>query len=283
MAQKNNDIIDRSSDLPLHQQVADHIASLITNGNLRIGDELPSEAQLVDFFGVSRSVVRQAYASLVASGVIRTQKGRPARVISGDRADPARDIAQAGGLAEDFRRRGKELVTNVLSVKRVEAPDFVQENAFVKDCWESRRIRIVDDEPIMYVINWVPFSILPDLSKQTLTGASLHGLIRATGVELVGGMRRIRAMNPTPEVAKMLEVAADTPLLQVTGSTQTVDNELAEAFEIWHHPSFELETYASVQGASASSQLEPVHAALARLEEAIGNLTTYNAIFHDGN
>lgn len=282
MEAKQNDVINRVSNVPLHRQVAEHLGELISTGSLRTGDELPSEVQLSEFYDVSRSVIRQAFASLVSSGTIRTQKGRPARILSGDQSDPARDIAHAGGLAEDLRRRGKELRTTVVSVEKVAAPEFVQEKAFVKECWETRRVRFVDDKPLMYVINWIPLTVLSELSVGSLDGASLHRLIRAGGMELEGGLRRIRAMNPTPEVSEHLGVNSSTPVLQLTGGTMSVENELAEAFEIWHHPSFELETYASVQNSSPSSQLETIQTALTRLEEAVKILSAYKPVLQEG-
>ncbi|MET9336396.1 FCD domain-containing protein [Nonomuraea sp. NPDC003804] len=60
------------------------IAGLITEHirarGLSEGDELPSEAQLADEYGVSQRVVRDAFRSLAQQGVIRTRQGKRAVV-----------------------------------------------------------------------------------------------------------------------------------------------------------------------------------------------------------
>jgi GntR family transcriptional regulator, transcriptional repressor for pyruvate dehydrogenase complex len=49
-------------------------------GELVPGEELPSERELSDQFGVSRTVVREAIRSLTGKGVIEKQGGRKARI-----------------------------------------------------------------------------------------------------------------------------------------------------------------------------------------------------------
>lgn len=65
---------------PLYARVADSILSLIAEGGLRPGDELPSEAELCDRAGVSRVVVRGALAHLAGAGHIKIANGRKAQV-----------------------------------------------------------------------------------------------------------------------------------------------------------------------------------------------------------
>jgi len=48
----------------LSQQVSEQIIMLITEGRLKPGDRLPSELDLIDQFGVSRPVLREALSSL---------------------------------------------------------------------------------------------------------------------------------------------------------------------------------------------------------------------------
>ena len=47
----------------------------VISGRYKIGARLPSEAQLSDNFGVSRSVIREAVAALRAEGLLRSRRG----------------------------------------------------------------------------------------------------------------------------------------------------------------------------------------------------------------
>lgn len=63
-----------------YRQIAADLATAITAGDLRPGDELPSEAALARRYGVSRGTARQAFAELNAAGLVETRQGRPRRV-----------------------------------------------------------------------------------------------------------------------------------------------------------------------------------------------------------
>jgi GntR family transcriptional repressor for pyruvate dehydrogenase complex len=59
----------------LSVQVAEQLASAIRKGKLKQGDKLPTEAQLVVQFEVSRTVVREALSRLKSLGLIDSQQG----------------------------------------------------------------------------------------------------------------------------------------------------------------------------------------------------------------
>ena len=45
---------------PAYQQVADQLRDRILDGSLTAGDRLPTEVELSEIFGVSRSTIREA-------------------------------------------------------------------------------------------------------------------------------------------------------------------------------------------------------------------------------
>src|SRR6202000_1161481 len=61
--------------------VASSISREIAQGRLKPGDQLPTEQQLAQTFGVSRNVVREAIARLRSEGRIWAQQGRGAFVV----------------------------------------------------------------------------------------------------------------------------------------------------------------------------------------------------------
>lgn len=78
-------------------QVCGHVRQLIISSNLKPGDKLPSEAKLAETYGVSRTVVREAIASLRADGLVEPRRGagvfilKPAEIV----AQPFQDIDHA--------------------------------------------------------------------------------------------------------------------------------------------------------------------------------------------
>ncbi|WP_425045526.1 FadR/GntR family transcriptional regulator [Primorskyibacter sp. S87] len=67
--------IDPRSSADLSAQIANAIRDAIVSGDLIVDERLPSEAELVEQFQVSRPTVREALKRLAAQSLIRTQRG----------------------------------------------------------------------------------------------------------------------------------------------------------------------------------------------------------------
>ncbi|GAA0382695.1 FadR/GntR family transcriptional regulator [Bacillus horti] len=65
----------------LSQQVTDEIIDLLTTGQLKPGDRIPSELELMEMCNVSRPVIREALTSLEVLGIV-TRKTRSGTFIS---------------------------------------------------------------------------------------------------------------------------------------------------------------------------------------------------------
>lgn len=57
------------------EQVSRYIKKTLLQGNLKLGDKLPSENELANIFGVSRSTIRDALNILKKKYIIETRKG----------------------------------------------------------------------------------------------------------------------------------------------------------------------------------------------------------------
>jgi GntR family transcriptional repressor for pyruvate dehydrogenase complex len=60
----------------LYQQIVEQIEALILSGQLKPGDQLPSEREMAEQFSVSRTAVREAVKSLYEKGLVEIQTGR---------------------------------------------------------------------------------------------------------------------------------------------------------------------------------------------------------------
>ena len=64
------------TSVTLSSQVKNHILNLIAEQKLTPGMPVPSEVQLIQKLGVSRGIVREAYRSLAALGILETHSGK---------------------------------------------------------------------------------------------------------------------------------------------------------------------------------------------------------------
>lgn len=56
-------------------EVVDNLSASIRDGQLKVGDKLPTESEIMASFDVSRTVVREAISRLQASGLVETRHG----------------------------------------------------------------------------------------------------------------------------------------------------------------------------------------------------------------
>jgi GntR family transcriptional regulator len=68
--------IDSGSDRAVYKQIADQLCGAIAKGRLHEGEQLPSETQLMEHYGVARMTVRNALRILPDEGLTTAEHGR---------------------------------------------------------------------------------------------------------------------------------------------------------------------------------------------------------------
>jgi GntR family transcriptional repressor for pyruvate dehydrogenase complex len=122
----------------LSDKVADMMLETILSKRLHVGDRLPSERELGEQFGVSRTVVREAVRALVAKGIIEVRSGSGLRVAAVD----ASAVSESMSL---FLRGGEfdfEKVHEVRALLETHIAGLAAERATVEDV---ARLRAVHD------------------------------------------------------------------------------------------------------------------------------------------
>ena len=65
----------------LSDEVFSRLKQLIENGELRAGDDMPSERELMERFGVGRPAIREAMQALAGKGLVEISHGERAKVL----------------------------------------------------------------------------------------------------------------------------------------------------------------------------------------------------------
>lgn len=91
----------------LADQIIDKLAGMIASGNLKPGDKLPSEPELMKQFGVGRSSVREAIGALSLIGLITVRPGQGTHVAKASEASHAKPVGLMLGVG---REKIRELV-----------------------------------------------------------------------------------------------------------------------------------------------------------------------------
>ena len=70
------DMVEANSVIPLYKQIVRALSDSIANGTYRPGDKLPTEAELIEQFGVSRITVRSAIKEMEDAGLVERARGK---------------------------------------------------------------------------------------------------------------------------------------------------------------------------------------------------------------
>lgn len=225
--------VSPSGNVPLHLQLRSHLRAQIVNHSLPPGAALPSEAQLQEQFGVSRSVVRQALGALAAEGLIDRGRGRGSTVAP--RREHHRLVQRMPGLSTQISATGVSVETEVLGFE-VEPARAATAVLGTPEVLALKRLRSVDGSPIALIHTWLPLPLCAGLKREDLHNASLHGALREKlGIEVIAGRRQIRAAPADPALLSLLGMESNSPVLLLEGTSVDSTGRTVEVFTTWHH------------------------------------------------
>lgn len=156
--------LEQDSCIPLYYQIKEAIKADIEQGTLKPGDQLPTETELADQLGISRSTVRQALLSLAREGRVYRRRGK------GTFVSEPKIQADVGNffIPAEFGDVHKFISSRVL----VPPPSLVEdlrlsggEMAVVLE-----RLRMANGEPIVVEKSYIPLRICPGLDSKTFDG-----------------------------------------------------------------------------------------------------------------
>jgi len=216
--------------VPLHARVEQALRERLTSRELRPGDLFPSEAALQQEFAVSRSVVRQALATLEAEGLIRKVQGRGSVV--GQPREVHRDVLRSGMT---LQAGGDGAVnTRVTSFEVIPRPDHLM-SITGDQVLQVERVRSVGGVVLSFIRTWLPLDVTQAISADDLVDASLHQLLgERMGRQVAGAHNQIRAVAATDTLAEQLDVEPGSPLLLLEGRSVDRDGVVLEEFSTWH-------------------------------------------------
>ncbi|WP_251554243.1 GntR family transcriptional regulator [Neobacillus muris] len=180
-------MINANSSTPLYQQLANLLRDQIHKGDLKIGDRIPSEAELGKMYGISRITIRQALAELEKEGLLEKIPGKGTfiknnRKIQGlTRLTGFNEVTAAAGLKAGYR------------IIEIDSMAFSEEAKTVFNTDEPsffmvKRVLLASGSPVgmhtSYLPSWLIHQDPDSFTSEILSHSSLHATIEKTGVRL---------------------------------------------------------------------------------------------------
>jgi GntR family transcriptional regulator len=197
--------------LPHHRRIEQVLRERISA--MRPGDRLPSDAELVAEFGVSRMTARNAMQRLAEEGLVARHPGRGS-FVAVPQAHRRTDHLMT--FTREMTRRGRVPSSRLLA--RASRPSTRLEAEALalapgEPVVEVRRIRHADQEPKALESAILVASCAPSVLGADLEHGSLHAAITAGGQSLRSGTGTVEAGAATAEDARLLDIRRGDPLL----------------------------------------------------------------------
>ena len=231
--------VDPGSDRAVFRQIADQLRATIQNGRLSEGDRLPSEAQLIDHYGVARMTIRNALQLLEGEGLTRAEHGRgvyvrrkpPVRRIASDRfARRHRKEGKAAFLAES-EQAGAIPDVDLIKVNELPAtPEMSQRLNHVGPVIVRSRRYSLDGVPVETATSYIPADIgrgTPIADPNPGPGG-IYARLEELGHTLERFTEEVTARMPTEAEARLLAMVPGVPVFRLVRTAFDIEGRAVE-------------------------------------------------------
>lgn len=229
-------VLDRNISVPLYQQLRQLLRSQIVAGMWDAGETLPTELQLCDMYGVSRTTARAAIDDLVREGLIHREQGRGTFV--SHRPYTERFVQSLSGFHHDMTSRGYTVVSDVLGQNQCPADERVSQCLQIPmriPVVRLVRLRLLNGEPVCHITAYVPYALCPDILSADFSNQSLNSYIEQTyGFRSARASRTVEARPMPADVAQALGSGEGSPALYIESIARLADGTPLEFYEAWH-------------------------------------------------
>lgn len=195
------------------------IADAIRGNKFPPGSQLPSELDLMQILGVSRTTLREALRTLEEQGSIRRRRGLGTFVTE---RSIVKDLSINFGITEMIRQAGFTPKTVQCDVHREAASAKVAEHLEIPErapVFVVRRLRLATDMPIVWSDERLPAAILDDHppKENELKTQSLYDYLEQNhGIRIYQGTAVLRPILAPKEVAEKLQVPRNSTILLIS-------------------------------------------------------------------
>lgn len=209
--------VDRLQAVPLYHQIFLQLREEITSGERAFGSRMPTEQELAESFGVSRITARRALDELAHTGLVARKRRVGTHVTF---KSPARPIEGSIEQAlESLIAFGRNTKVKILELETVPARPPLTEALEIEvgePVVRVARVRWLDDQPLSYVISYIPVDLGVELSRETLRDTPMLSLIEKAGVKIGAATQTISASLADATLANVLAVDIGSPILRVS-------------------------------------------------------------------
>src|SRR5271156_2610918 len=228
-----------AQDSPLYSHVEAVLASEMTDGYLKVGDQLPTEDSLIARFEVSRITVRRAIQNLVSRGLVEIRRGKGTFVTA---PKITQELTELTGFVEDMHALGRKPAARVIGKDIVTANMTVAgQLALTKGARvvRIRRLRLADGIPLSFDETYLPLELGKKIMDNNLKTEPIFSLLeRKYDVPLVEAEYKLEAVIAEAEVAAALRVKPGSPIFLIERTSYSTDGRPVDYEKLYYRGDF---------------------------------------------
>ena len=229
--------LDTNTRVPFYHQIFVLLRNRIYSGELSAGELVPGEQDVCREFGVSRITAKRALNELADAGLVVRERGKGTRVVKRPPSPPV--TASIEGWLENISLMGIATEARVLEFAYVQASEDIAHALEVEPGEEVQRavrVRMLDGEPMSYLVTYVPSVIGRQYDREDLNRRPLLNLLERAGVDVASARQTISAAVADAQVATVLSVHAGAPLIEVRRVVKDAANRPVEYIRVLYRP-----------------------------------------------
>ncbi len=210
-------MLDRLSSVPLYIQLKEIIKDKILKGQLKEGDKIPGELDLMQQYGVSRATVRAAIEEMIKEGLLVRKHGYGTFV---RKLRPSLGFEPLISLSYALESLGIVSKNTVLERGFV----IVQKELLKQAKWKSKsfskiyhvkRLRFVDDIPIALEISYFAPDIGKLIERKNLEGSIAKILVEDLCIKVKRVEQIVFPRSASMEEKNLMHLPEDTELIEM--------------------------------------------------------------------
>ena len=206
--------LNKNIPIPLYYQLKELLINEIRSGNYSVDSLLPTEAELGEMFGISRTTVRQAVTEMVQEGWVYRVKSKGTFVSTPKLEQDF--ISRLLPFDEEMKRLGKSPSTRILEQKVMKAPEHAAAILGIGKSEEViylHRLRMADGEPVVTVKTILPYKKCAFVLEHHLEKESLYGIMsRSEETKIYSITRQVEAVEANQEDVLHLQMKKGKPV-----------------------------------------------------------------------
>ncbi len=211
-----NPNVNRNGPTPIFTQITDWMREKIQSGEWQDDQQIPSESELCEIFGVSRGTIRKAVEALISERLLVRIHGKGTFVTNKILLEqkPAWRLA---GFSRDLISRGIPYSTEVLRGDIIQPSEEVRgllKLSPTQQIFNMQRLRKINQQPVLLIENHIVYEYCEGVEEIDFEQNQLYVTLENTfNIQFDWAKRTYRSLTADKKIADLLKLPKNAPMM----------------------------------------------------------------------